>query len=203
MTRRTRHTKDTCRGLSGHPGNVSISLRMEAAQFCNNPLHSLTWLSTAAIIERLITKGHGSINKRMWSDEHTNKAFFPWIIHLKTLRLESNWSKMQIRQDSIFTPSQGVSCAGWWWLWKKGGKADLWRRTRLGQGGRRVMEGETLSWELARSSPGAPPRCVCLLRILSFYSLCRVELFTHKHQQKLNWKVFGVIYVLPIPLCTF
>ena len=56
------------------------------------------------------------------------------------------------------------------------------------------MEGERLSWELARSSPGAPPRCVCLLRILSFYSLCRVELFTHKRQQKLNWKVFGVIF---------
>ena len=54
----------------------------------------------------------------------------------------------------------------------------LW--ARAGQGGRRVMEGERLSWELARSSPGAPPRCVCLLRILSFYSLCRVELFTHK-----------------------
>ena len=60
----------------------------------------------------------------------------------------------------------------------------LWEAARAGQGGRRVMEGERLSWELARSSPGAPPRCVCLLRILSFYSLCRVELFTHKNQQR-------------------
>ena len=55
--------------------------------------------------------------------------------------------------------------------------------------GREVMEGERLSWELARNSPGAPPRYVCLLRILSFYSLCRVELFTARPNKETKIKL--------------
>ena len=74
---------------------------------------------------------------------------------------------------------------------KEASKAHLWEgRPGQARAGGRAMEGGRLSGDLARSSPGAPPRCVCLLRILSFYSLCRVELFTHKNQEKYNWKLF-------------